>query len=65
MIVTGLLLVLTYLWLQSSSPDLNRRTHFEETLRMVELRHTELMRDILLARAGIITQLRCPNQVRP
>ncbi|OAI00411.1 hypothetical protein A1353_01575 [Methylomonas methanica] len=54
LIVAGLLLALTYLWLQSASPELERRSRLQSTLRIIELRDAELMRDILLARAGLL-----------
>lgn len=54
LIVAGLLLALTYLWLQSASPELERRNRLQTTLRIIELRDAELMRDILLARAGLL-----------
>ncbi|MBM4202297.1 MAG: hypothetical protein FJ189_13570, partial [Gammaproteobacteria bacterium] len=52
--VGALLLLLTYFWLQSRTPDLERRTQWLETLRTLELRDAELMRDVLLARAGLL-----------
>jgi PAS domain S-box-containing protein len=54
LIVAGLLLALTYLWIQSASPELERRNRLQTTLRIIELRDAELMRDILLARAGLL-----------
>lgn len=48
------MLALTYLWLQSASPELERRNRLQSTLRIIELRDAELMRDILLARAGLL-----------
>ncbi|KJV06437.1 DAHL domain-containing protein [Methylocucumis oryzae] len=53
-IVAGLLTALTYLWHESTSPDLERRHHLQEILRIIELHDAELMRDILLARAGLL-----------
>ncbi|MBD9357672.1 DAHL domain-containing protein [Methylomonas albis] len=54
LIVVALLLALTYLWIQSASPELERRNRLQSTLRVIELRNAELMRDILLARAGLL-----------
>lgn len=54
LIVASLLVLLTYLWLQSRSPDLERRTRLQEALRTLELQDAELMRDVLLARAGLL-----------
>jgi PAS domain S-box-containing protein len=54
LIVSALLLILTYLWMQSTSPELDRRNHMQESLRIIELRDAELMRDLLLARAGLL-----------
>lgn len=54
LIVAGLLLWLTYLWMQSMSPDLERRTRLQEALRTLELQDAELMRDVLLARSGLL-----------
>lgn len=54
LIVTSLLLMLTFLWMQGTSPELDRRNRLQETLRVIELRDAELMRDILLARAGLL-----------
>lgn len=56
LIVVSLLLTLTYLWLQSTSPELARHNRLQETLRLIELRDAELMRDVLLARAGLLPQ---------
>ncbi len=54
LVIASLLLMLTYLWMQSTSPDLERRDRMQETLRVIELRDAELMRDVLLARAGLL-----------
>jgi PAS domain S-box-containing protein len=54
LIVAGLLLALTYLWSQSASPELERRNRLQTTLRIIELRDAEILRDILLARAGLL-----------
>ena len=53
-IVVGLLLLLTYLLIQSRSPDLARRARMQETLQTLQLHDTELTRDVLLARAGLL-----------
>jgi len=52
--VTGLLLLLTYLLLQSRSPDLAVRARLQDALQAVELHDAELTRDVLLARAGLL-----------
>ncbi|NOT83757.1 MAG: PAS domain S-box protein [Methylococcaceae bacterium] len=54
LIVASLLLLLTYLWAQSTSPELERGNRLHDTLRTIELRDAELMRDVLLARAGLL-----------
>ncbi len=54
LVVVSLLLVLTYLWMQSTSPDLYRRNQWQEIIRIIELRDAELVRDVLLARAGLL-----------
>jgi len=54
LIVAGLLLALTYLWIQNTSPELERRNRLQSTLRIIELRDAELMSDILLARVGLL-----------
>jgi hypothetical protein len=53
-IVAGLLLLLTYLLIQSMSPDLALRARMQEALQMLQLHDTELTRDVLLARAGLL-----------
>ena len=55
LIVASLLLALTYLWLQSANPELERRNRLQTTLRIIELHDAELMRDILMARAGLLS----------
>jgi hypothetical protein len=52
--VTSLLLLLTYLLLQSRSPDLALRARMQEALQMLQLHDTEITRDVLLARAGLL-----------
>ena len=54
LIVSGLLLFLTYLLVQSRSPDLERRARMQEALQSLQLQDTALTRDVLLARAGIL-----------
>jgi hypothetical protein len=56
-IVAGLLLLLTYLLIQSQSPDLALRARLQEALQSIQLHDTELTRDVLLARAGLLTSL--------
>jgi len=53
-IVVGLLLLLTYLLLQSRSPDLALRTRLHAAVQTLQLHDTELTRDVLLARAGLL-----------
>jgi PAS domain S-box-containing protein len=53
-IVVSLLLLLTYLLLQSRSPDLALRTRLHEAMQTLHLHDTELTRDVLLARAGLL-----------
>src|SRR5919108_6407275 len=53
-VVAGLLLLLTYLLLQSRSPDLALRPRLHEALHAFELHDAELTRDVLLARAGLL-----------
>jgi DAHL domain-containing protein len=53
-IVAGLLLLLTYLLIQSQSPDPGLRTRLQEALQSMQLHDTELTRDVLLARAGLL-----------
>ncbi|NJD36504.1 MAG: PAS domain S-box protein [Betaproteobacteria bacterium] len=55
LIVALLLLLLTYLWAQSRSPHLERQIRWHETARTLELYDAELMRDVLLARAGLLS----------
>jgi PAS domain S-box-containing protein len=54
LIVAALLALLTYLWMQSRSVDMERRSRLHETLTLLELGEAELMRDVLLARAGLL-----------
>ncbi|WP_426993986.1 DAHL domain-containing protein [Methylomonas sp. CM2] len=55
LIVAALVGAITYLWIQSANPELERRNRLQATLRIIELRDAELMRDILLTRAGLLT----------
>ena len=52
--VSGLLLLLTYLLVQSRSPDLVLRARMHEGLQALSLHDAELTRDVLLARAGLL-----------
>jgi PAS domain S-box-containing protein len=54
LIVAALLALLTFLLLQSRSPDLALRARIHEALRTFELHDAELARDVLLARAGLL-----------
>jgi PAS domain S-box-containing protein len=51
-IVAGLLLLLTYCFLQSQSPALGLRARIQEAVHTLQLHDAELTRDVLLARAG-------------
>jgi PAS domain S-box-containing protein len=53
-VVSGLLLLLTYLLIQSRSPDLVLRARMHEGLQALGLHDAELTRDVLLARAGLL-----------
>jgi DAHL domain/Enoyl-CoA hydratase/isomerase len=53
-IVASLLLLFTYLLIQSKSPDLALRARMQDALQSIQLHDTELTRDILLARAGLL-----------
>jgi PAS domain S-box-containing protein len=52
--VTGLLLLLTYLLFQSRTPVPARDTHFQAALQNIALYDVQLTRDVLLARAGLL-----------
>jgi C4-dicarboxylate-specific signal transduction histidine kinase len=54
LVVAGLLLLLTYLLLQSRSPDLALRARMYEALHAFEIYDAELNRDVLLVRAGLL-----------
>src|SRR5262245_61494152 len=67
-IVVSLLLLLTYLLLQSRSPDLALQTRMHEAIQTLQLHDTELTRDVLLARAGLLPIMmgcRGPGSVCP
>jgi PAS domain S-box-containing protein len=53
-IVAGLLLLLTYLWVQSRTSDLALRARMQEGLQALQLHDAELTRDVLLVRAGLL-----------
>jgi signal transduction histidine kinase len=55
LVVAGLLLLLTYLLLQSRSPDPVLRARMHEALHAFELHDAQLNRDVLLVRAGLLT----------
>jgi PAS domain S-box-containing protein len=52
--VIGLLLLLTYLLFQSRAPVPTHDTHFHAALQDVALYDVQLIRDVLLARAGLL-----------
>lgn len=54
-IVLGLLGLLTYFLMESRSHDLTVREHMQEELQALELHDAELTRDVLLARAGLLS----------
>ena len=53
-VVSGLLMLLTYLLYQSRSPDLVLRARMYDGLQTLALHDAELTRDVLLARAGLL-----------
>jgi hypothetical protein len=53
-VVAGLLLLLTYLLIQSRSPDLALQARLHEALHAFELYDARLTRDVLLVRAGLL-----------
>ena len=57
-IIAGLLLLLTYFLFQSESPDLALRARMNQALDAFELHDTALDRDVLLVRAGLLTNMR-------
>lgn len=54
LVVAGLLLLLTYLLIQSRTPDPALRARVHDALHAFELHDAELNRDVLLARAGLL-----------
>lgn len=62
-IVAALLLLLTYLLLQSQPPDLALRARMHEALQSFALHDAELTRDVLLARAGLLPNYDSLGQV--
>ena len=56
-IVIGLLLLLTYLLIQSRSPDLALQACMQEGLQALALHDAELTRDVLLTRAGLLAHM--------
>jgi PAS domain S-box-containing protein len=54
-IVLGLLVLLTYLWLESRSVDQTFRERVHDALLTIELHDAQLTRDVLLARAGLLS----------
>ena len=52
--VSGLLLLLTYLLFQSRIPTPIRDTYFHEALQEIALHEVRLTRDVLLVRAGLL-----------
>jgi PAS domain S-box-containing protein len=53
-IVLGLLLLLTYFFVESRSPEPERRARMQEALQTLQLYEAQLTRDLLLARAGLL-----------
>src|SRR5262249_29004038 len=53
-IIGGLLVLLTYFLVQSRSVDLTLRSRMHDALQRVQLHDTQLTRDVLLARAGLL-----------
>ena len=53
-IVGSLLVLLTYCLIQSRSLDLALRIRMQEAMQTMQLHDTELTRDVLLARAGLL-----------
>ena len=54
LIVTGLLLVLTYMLIRSASPDPVRHERALQAMHALTLHDAELQRDVLQARAGLL-----------
>ena len=55
LVVAGLLLLLTFLLLSSQNPDAGLRERMYEALHAFEVHDAELNRDVLLARAGLLS----------
>src|SRR6185312_613434 len=53
-IVATLLLVLTYLLIESQSLDQGPRVRMQQSLQAIQLHDAELNRDVLMARAGLL-----------
>ncbi len=54
MVVVGLLILLTYLLVQSRTPDPMRRAHLHAALHAFKLHDAVLNRDVLLTRTGLL-----------
>ena len=54
-IVSALLLLLTYLLIESQSSDQLPRLRMQQALQAMQLHDAELNRDVLMARAGLLT----------
>jgi PAS domain S-box-containing protein len=54
LVVIGLLLLITYLFVRSRSQDAWARVGMHEALQALQLHDAELTRDVLLARAGLL-----------
>jgi signal transduction histidine kinase len=63
-IVTALLLVLTYLFIESQSSDQLPRIRMQQSLQAMQLHDAELNRDVLMARAGLLTNYDSLTQAR-
>lgn len=53
-IVAGLVLLLTYLFIESRPPDHGVRALMQQALQNMQLHEAELNRDVLMARAGLL-----------
>jgi signal transduction histidine kinase len=53
-IVSGLIVLLTYLLIESRTPDQGPRVRMQEALQSMQLHEAELNRDVLMARAGLL-----------
>src|SRR2546430_11615503 len=54
-IVGGLLLLLTYLFVQSRTSDQAARSRMQQSLQAMQLHDAELNRDVLMVRAGLLS----------